>query len=111
MFRGYDAASEADAKQSRKRSASLPPKKMKKPKHQVDDFGYQSDSVIIDPQEEDENVKREDAMKGKKKASEWQDSLPPVGNEDGDDNVTDLVLIVHGIGQGVSRYLLLESRS
>ena len=80
----------------------MPPKKMKKPKHQVDDSGYQSDSAIIDPQEEDMEVKREDTLKGKNKASEWRETLPPVGNEDGDDNVTDLVLIVHGIGQGVN---------
>ena len=115
MYRGYDAASEEDMKQLRRRSASMPPKKMKKPKHQVDDSGYQSDSAIIDPQEEDMEVKREDTLKGKNKASEWRETLPPVGNEDGDDNVTDLVLIVHGIGQGVNTsfpsYRGIDSRS
>lgn len=54
------------------------------------------------PQEEDREVKREDDMKAKNKGREWRESLPPVGNEDADDNVTDLVLIIHGIGQGVS---------
>ena len=74
----------------------------KKYKPQIDESGYQSDSALIDPQEEEQEVKREDTLKGKNKTSEWQETLPPVGNEDGDDNVTDLVLIIHGIGQGVS---------
>ena len=68
----------------------------------MEDAGYQSDSAVIDPQEEEQEVKRKDALKGKNKTSEWRETLPPVGNEDSDDNVTDLVLIIHGIGQGVS---------
>lgn len=51
-------------------------------------------------------MKRAEASR-RRESIDWRSSMPSVGNEDGEDNVTDLILIIHGIGQGVWDSLVL----
>ena len=86
----------------RPRSSSLPTKQ----EANVEETGYQSDSAK--PQEQRE-IKFTDKTKEWRKNCLRHMSPPPVGNDNDEDNVTDLVLIMHGIGQGVRRLLLCQS--
>lgn len=96
VFRGYDAAVSQTKAQIRPRSSSVPAKR----KVTFEETGYQSDnSIVFAPQQEDHEIKHTDRRGRQRRASEWNKSA--VGNDDSEDSVTDLILIIHGIGQGV----------
>ena len=97
MYRGYEAAVTASYPVKRPRSSSLPPKR----KEDTEESGYQSDSVVGIAAEENREVKFVDSTDKRRKNSLRRMSLARLGNEDAEDSVTDLVLIIHGIGQGV----------
>lgn len=59
------------------------------------------EDIRVTPLQEEREVKEADGANKRGRSAGPQASLPPVGNEDGED-VTDLILIIHGIGQGVS---------
>ncbi|KAL5524599.1 hypothetical protein ACEPAF_9739 [Sanghuangporus sanghuang] len=101
VYRGYEAASEAAVAASspvnRLRSSS-PPSKCKV---DTEESGYQSDGVSVSPAKENREVKYVDNADKRWKNSQRRKSSTPVGNEDAEGSVTDLVLIIHGIGQGL----------
>ncbi|KAL5482713.1 hypothetical protein ACEPAI_9307 [Sanghuangporus weigelae] len=100
-YRGYEAAVAASSPVNRPRSSSLPSKR----KVDIEESGYQSDGVSASPVEENREVKFVDNADKRWKNSQRRKSSTPVGNEDPEDSVTDLVLIIHGIGQGrVAQY-------
>ncbi|KAL5520107.1 hypothetical protein ACEPAG_1767 [Sanghuangporus baumii] len=101
VYRGYEAAVAASSSVNRPRSSSLPSKR----KVDIEESGYQSDGVSASPVEENREVKFVDNTDKRWKNSQRRKSSTPVGNEDPEDSVTDLVLIIHGIGQGrVAQY-------
>ncbi|EJC98098.1 uncharacterized protein FOMMEDRAFT_171452 [Fomitiporia mediterranea MF3/22] len=97
VYRGYEAAAEAGPVQTRARSASVPTKR----KANTEESGYQSDSVAVPSQEDAREVKFATIKKPRRSVSRGRKPIR-VGNEDGEDNVMDLVLIIHGIGQGLA---------
>jgi hypothetical protein len=64
------------------------------------------EDLRVTPSKEESRVKRADSVAARPKkrgrAGDWDRSPTPVGNED-EGEVTDLILIIHGIGQGVGR--------
>ncbi|KAL5501511.1 hypothetical protein ACEPAH_8771 [Sanghuangporus vaninii] len=97
VYRGYEAAVAALSPVNRPRSASLPSKR----KVDTEESGYQSDGVSVSPAEENREVKFVDNADKRWNNSQRRKSSTRVGNEDAEDSVTDLVLIIHGIGQGL----------
>lgn len=96
MYRGYDAAQTAAERPKSPSNGDIVPTKRKA------DFQDGEDSpkgITTNPKEEEREVKMADQERRSRSDHPLQ-SPPPVGN-DGSEEITDLVLIIHGIGQGV----------
>lgn len=96
MYRGYDAAVAA---------RNIPNGlvvNLKKLEEAVDTAVTEEGTrgIGLTPEQEEKEVKEADAAKMRGRQKDRESKLPPVGNE-GSEDVTDLILIIHGIGQGV----------
>lgn len=70
--------------------------------------GGRSEGVAVTLKQQEKDVKQTDKENRRGRSTEWKKLQPPVGN-DGDDEVSDLILIIHGIGQGVSSALAIHA--
>ncbi|KAH8114537.1 DDHD domain-containing protein [Phellopilus nigrolimitatus] len=95
VYRGYDPA-EAAA-QSSLGSGGLPAKRKAS-----EDSEDQSRNSSNTSQQKENEVRRVYLASEREETTEWNESRPPVGNEGNGEDVTDLVLIIHGIGQGLA---------
>lgn len=96
MYRGYDAAQAASERPKSPSNGDVVPAKRKA------DFQDAEDSpkgIAMNFKEEEREVKMADQERRSPSGTPCR-SPPPVGNE-GSEEITDLVLIIHGIGQGV----------
>lgn len=103
VYRGYEAAVRAAAKKEMARSRSRSSSVFRS----VPTAAKEGDKVDVSIEQEEADVKKRDSseFRGRKPEARHSHS-PSVGgivNDDGD--ITDLILIIHGIGQGVSQIL------
>ncbi len=105
VYRGYDAAVRATEKKemarNRSRSSSLPSSIFRGVPSQVKEGGR----IGISAEQEDVDVKNVTLMVFRGRNPEVRHSHSPSfeggWSDDGDGDITDLILIIHGIGQGV----------
>ena len=111
VYRGYDAAVDAYEAASRptvvyKDEAPVSPS--------GDSDDVTADDIKVSPKKEEARVRNADAntsaTRKRGRPEDWSRSSTPVGNED-DGEVTDLILIIHGIGKGVSIPLVIYQLS
>lgn len=93
IYRGFEAASSEQTVPTRPRSASVPAKR----KIDFEDSGYHSEGADVSSDKSQSSPVDE---KRKGRIPTRDTPSPPVGNAD-DGDVTDLILIIHGIGQEV----------
>lgn len=104
VYRGYDAAVAAgekkDLARSHSRSSSLPSNIFRG----VPPLPNEDDKIAISPEQEDFDVKKRDfsEFRGRKPGARHSHSPSVGGGASDDGDITDLILIIHGIGQGVS---------
>lgn len=103
VHRGYDAAVSAHEAASGP-SLLTTTRKEATPSSPISDSGGGGEDIRVSPKQEEERVKRADSSAARPRkrgrTEDWRRSPTPVGNDDEGD-VTDLILIIHGIGQGV----------
>ncbi|THH10470.1 hypothetical protein EW145_g1291 [Phellinidium pouzarii] len=96
MYRGYDAVLAEATTESRPRSASVPAKRQVK-----DERERRSEGIDVTSGQENVDVKQNDYTTRRGESLDLERPLLSVDNKDGD-NVTDLIFIIHGIGQGLA---------
>lgn len=92
VYRSYDAAVAA--------SKSTDPKEPTTPSTPPLPIKESNEGIVLTKESEEKEVKEADAARAKGQQRQREENLPRVGNESSED-VTDLILIIHGIGQGV----------
>ncbi len=105
VYRGYDTAVRATEKKemarSRSRSSSLPSSIFRGVPSQV----KEGDRIGVSAEQEDVDVKKRDSDEFRGRKPEVRHSHSPSieggWSDDRDGDITDLILIIHGIGQGV----------
>ncbi|KAI5122806.1 hypothetical protein M0805_000148 [Coniferiporia weirii] len=96
VYRGYDAILAEEITRDRPRSSSVPAQ----PKTIDEEMVRRpEEDAAVAPERKNNEAKRVDHVRRRGKSAERP--LPPVGNEDSED-VTDLIFIIHGIGQGLA---------
>ncbi|TDL17868.1 hypothetical protein BD410DRAFT_753898 [Rickenella mellea] len=95
VYRGYDAALSA------KTPVQTPTTTDPSAKSETPGSGATADDVLLTPGQEEKDVKEADEKNTRGRKKERAKPFPPVGS-DVHEEVTDLVLIIHGIGQGLA---------